>query len=92
MMLEVQQSIQASTSNLDKDLSICGMVFSTKFNVGTITYPEKYPMFTSLLMEVTALMSHIWRLCLDGNNKMRRSIHSLIDTDLNQRKSWFCEI
>ena len=46
--------------------------------------PKKYPLFTSLLVEVTALSlrSQLWRLPLDGNNKMRRSIHRLVDTDL----------
>ena len=54
-----------------KSFSYTEWVFSTEFNVGAITYPENYPLFTSLLVEVTALRSQIWRLCLDGNNKLR---------------------
>ena len=40
-----------------------------------------------LLVEVSALRSQIWTLCLDGNNAMRHSLHSLVNTDLKSARN-----
>ena len=47
-----------------KTFSYAEWVLSAEFNLGAITYPEKYPLTMSLLVEVSALRSQIWRLFL----------------------------
>ena len=42
-----------------------------------------------LFVEVSALMSPIWSLCLDANNAMRYSIHCAVDTDLKWARKLF---
>ena len=67
-------------------------MLSIEFNLDPVTYPEKCPIFTSLVVKVTSLRSQIWRLWLNGNYETRHYIHSTVNTDLKSMKGMIISV